>query len=161
MLLQVRPALEIESRENTRLLGERTMAGSSDLLRQGIAFILAVLTIQVFADGVSAQGKAKIEIVPILGHSTSVTSVAFSPDGARVLSGGGDGTIKLWDAAAGALVRTIEARSAWVTSVAYSPFSRSFGPGRCRQTRYRAHRCNVHGLRFSRAASSSSMALST
>jgi WD40 repeat protein len=47
--------------------------------------------------------------------------VAFSPDGARVLSGSGDHTIKLWDAATGALVRSFAGHSSWVSSVAFSP----------------------------------------
>ncbi len=55
------------------------------------------------------------------GHSGWVTSVAFSPDGARVLSGSADKTIKLWDAATGALLRTFEGHSNAVTSVAFSP----------------------------------------
>ena len=37
--------------------------------------------------------------------------MAFSPDGARVLSGSDDKTIKLWDAATGALIRTFEGHS--------------------------------------------------
>ena len=36
------------------------------------------------------------------GHSDTVSSVAFSPDGARVLSGSRDTTLKLWDASNGA-----------------------------------------------------------
>ncbi len=48
-------------------------------------------------------------------------SVAFSPDGARVLSGSGDKTLKLWDAATGALLRTFEGHSDTVISVAFSP----------------------------------------
>jgi WD40 repeat protein len=61
------------------------------------------------------------------GHAGQVSSVAFSPDGARVLSGSGgllekDHTIKLWDIATGALIRTFEGHSgSGVTSMAFSP----------------------------------------
>jgi WD40 repeat protein len=70
------------------------------------------------ADG---QDRSKIEIVPQIGHSSSVLSVAFSPDGTRLLSGGGDGTVKLWDAATGRLLRTFERHSSPVHSVAFFP----------------------------------------
>ncbi len=35
--------------------------------------------------------------VPLRGHSGGVNSVAFTPDGARAVSGSRDGTIRLWD----------------------------------------------------------------
>src|ERR1700730_8533863 len=59
-----------------------------------------------------------------LGEHSGVLSVAFSPEGARVVSGGGEedkGQLKLWNAATGALIRTFEAHSAWVNSVVFSP----------------------------------------
>jgi WD40 repeat protein len=30
-------------------------------------------------------------------HSSEITSVAFSPDGTKIISGSNDGTIKVWD----------------------------------------------------------------
>ena len=45
------------------------------------------------------------------GHTGWVTSVAFSPDGTRVLSGSADNTLKLWDAATGQLLRTFAGHS--------------------------------------------------
>jgi WD40 repeat protein len=33
-------------------------------------------------------------------HSHGVTSVAFSPDGTKIVSGSRDGTIKVWDSGA-------------------------------------------------------------
>jgi WD40 repeat protein len=42
------------------------------------------------------------------GHTSSVISVAFSPDGQYVLSGSRDGTVRIWDFKAGQTVRTIE-----------------------------------------------------
>jgi hypothetical protein len=50
----------------------------------GIVLIFALLAIALFADGGIAQGKPEVEIVPQIGHSNWVRSVAFSPDGAHV-----------------------------------------------------------------------------
>ena len=35
------------------------------------------------------------------GHTNTVISVAFSPDGKKIVTGGGDGTARIWDAAPG------------------------------------------------------------
>ena len=55
------------------------------------------------------------------GHEGSVWSVAFSPDGKNVVSGSGDGTMKLWEAGSGRLDRTLEVHKGSVSSVAFSP----------------------------------------
>jgi hypothetical protein len=57
----------------------------------------------------------------LAGHTDSVRAVAFSPDGKRVLTGSLDNTAKLWDAAIGAAVATLEGHTGPVTAVAFSP----------------------------------------
>ena len=55
------------------------------------------------------------------GHTERVTSVAFSPDGKRIVSGSGDQTLKVWDAASGQETLTLAGHTERVTSVAFSP----------------------------------------
>eukprot|EP00873_Tetraselmis_striata_P000604 jgi/Tetstr1/420868/TSEL_011941.t1 len=74
------------------------------------------------AVGLSGNPQGQLSITATLaGHSDSVNSVAFSPDGATVASGSGDTTVRLWDAASGALTATLEGHSSIVHSVAFSP----------------------------------------
>jgi len=62
-------------------------------------------------------------------HSDVVTSVAFSPDGRRLVSGGWDGLVKLWDVGKGAaspkLARVMRGEWDEVESVAFLPDGRS------------------------------------
>src|SRR5262249_52315627 len=55
------------------------------------------------------------------GHTLWVASVALSPDGRRVLSGSGDGTVRLGGAETGEGRRRIEEHTRAVTSVACTP----------------------------------------
>jgi WD40 repeat protein len=68
----------------------------------------------------AAQDKPEIEVVPQLGHTRGVTAVAFSPDGHYALSAGYDKTLRLWDIAAGRLLRKLSGHSNQVNSVAFS-----------------------------------------
>ncbi len=60
------------------------------------------------------------ELVLQMGHSSSISSVAFSSDGELLASGSADGTIKIWDVAHGQLLRTLSGQGGGVSSVAWS-----------------------------------------
>ena len=54
-------------------------------------------------------------------ESRSVTSVAYSPDGTRIVTGISDGTTRVWDAQSGRTLRELKAHTEQVNCVAFSP----------------------------------------
>ncbi len=54
-------------------------------------------------------------------HSSGVNSVAFSPDGKKIVSGSHDGTIKIWSVASGKEIATLKRKGYIVSCVAFSP----------------------------------------
>ena len=61
------------------------------------------------------------ELQTLTGYADWVSSVAFSPDGQRIVSGSGDETLKIWDANSGQELQTLKGHAAEVASVAFSP----------------------------------------
>ncbi|MEL7401069.1 MAG: hypothetical protein AAFN68_10925, partial [Pseudomonadota bacterium] len=62
------------------------------------------------------------EINRLKGHGSAVYSVSFSLDGQRIVSGGDDGTVRLWDAQTGnAIGQPLKGHEAEVHSVSFSP----------------------------------------
>jgi eukaryotic-like serine/threonine-protein kinase len=55
------------------------------------------------------------------GHSSTVLSVAFSPDGARVATSSFDSSIRLWDATSGQNTATLRGHEGAVDQVIFSP----------------------------------------
>ena len=48
------------------------------------------------------------QVFTLAGHTGSVGSVAFSPDGTRVISAADDKLVKIWNTATGVEVRILE-----------------------------------------------------
>ncbi|MFT5699878.1 MAG: WD40 repeat protein [Desulforhopalus sp.] len=64
-------------------------------------------------------------------HKSSVNSVAFSPDGNTLASGGGyeDNIIKLWDVVSGDVLHSLSGHTGSVNSVAFSPDGKTLASG--------------------------------
>ncbi|CCI12170.1 Serine/threonine protein kinase [Microcystis aeruginosa PCC 9806] len=65
----------------------------------------------------------------LTGHSDSVQSVVYSPDGRYLASGSGDKNIKISGVATGKQLRTLTGHSDTVSSVVYSPDGRYLASG--------------------------------
>lgn len=63
-------------------------------------------------------------VATLVGHTDSVMTVTYSPDGQYILTGSKDGTIKIWTAD-GQFLRTITGHQQWVNQVSFSPDSRT------------------------------------
>ncbi|MDP6636568.1 MAG: hypothetical protein QGG42_16845 [Phycisphaerae bacterium] len=68
----------------------------------------------------AAAGKAP-KVATLTGHASHVCSVAFSPDGKLLVSGGSDNTVKIWDVATRCPLGSLSGHTGSVRSVAFSP----------------------------------------
>jgi WD40 repeat protein len=91
---------------------------------RGVVFVLLVpLVVDPIAEhqGANAPGSPPAtELRRFTGHTDSVWSVAFSPDGQQAISGSYDRTLRLWDVATGRELRRFEGHTGAVLSVAFS-----------------------------------------
>ncbi|KAF9356631.1 hypothetical protein BGX26_004980 [Mortierella sp. AD094] len=64
-----------------------------------------------------------------LSHSDYVESIAFSPTGDRIASGGGDKTLRLWDVKTGACLLTLTGHTSPIQSLDFSPIEAQIASG--------------------------------
>ncbi len=63
----------------------------------------------------------KIELLrTITGHKGAVNTLAFSPDGNRLITGGADGMVNIWQVRDGKLLFSLKGHTKAVNSVAFS-----------------------------------------
>ena len=66
------------------------------------------------------QGVLVLDHIELKGHDAAVYCVRFSPDGKRIYSGGGDGTIRVWDPETGKQLRFYDAGRRAVHRMAFT-----------------------------------------
>ena len=103
-----------------------TIAASRRVVRVSLVIVL-VLYVLSSADGTGLsemQAQPSLHstnLVPQIGHYSSVMSLAYSPDGKRIASGDWDKAVRIWDADTGELVTVLLGHEAAVRALAYSP----------------------------------------
>ena len=62
-----------------------------------------------------------LNLLTLKGHTGSVLSIAFSPDGKRIVTGSSDKTVRVWDAVTAQELLTLKGHTVAVVAVAFSP----------------------------------------
>jgi WD40 repeat protein len=83
----------------------------------------------VLASGIGDSSLRGEEPKVLKGHTGQVRCVCFSPDGNTLASASVDGTIKLWDAAAGTEKATFKGHKGSVYCVCFSPDGKTLAAG--------------------------------
>jgi hypothetical protein len=73
------------------------------------------------SEGVPPDDRVGQCVLTLEGHSGEVRSACFSPDGAKIVSASGDGTVRVWNAATGECELTLEEHRGAVRSACFSP----------------------------------------
>ncbi|MET0448214.1 MAG: NB-ARC domain-containing protein [Aeromicrobium sp.] len=83
-----------------------------------------------YAHGWSSPEPSSTALESVLGsHDRRVHDLAWSPDGRRVASTGGDGVLRIWSVDDASEPRTVAGPDGWIRSVAWSPDGRRLAYG--------------------------------
>ena len=103
------------------------LSGDVDALRVGLQAVSGSLAIAAtppaqVIDGLTSAAQARgYPLFAPWRHEKPVQTVAFSPDGSRVVTASDDGTARLWDAKTGASLLTLMGHTNWVRAASFSP----------------------------------------
>ena len=89
------------------------------LARAWSLLTLAIVALLAFAP--SPALSTEPEVVAQLAHASPVSSLTLTPGGRHVVSASSDTTIKLWDTATGALIRSFQGHRAEIYALAATP----------------------------------------
>ena len=96
---------------------------------KSVLLVFSVCMLQLSWVSNSAAQDLKPELLVQTGHSSDVNSIAFSPDGKFIASGGRDSRIEIWDVATGLSLRELRGHTGPVLAVAVSPDGRMIASG--------------------------------
>lgn len=88
----------------------------------GAILVLAIVSPRCAAQDAVAQRQGTLDqsILTLRGHEQWISSVAYSPDGKRIVSGSGDDTVKVWEALTGKELLSWRTAGKGVTALALS-----------------------------------------
>jgi len=108
-------------KKRAAVISKLASAVSTQLIQHPRLFVVSIVVLLCLGGAAAWYFIAGKQLLTLRGHSKWVSSVAFSPDGNRIVTGSDDATAKVWDAQSGKELLTLSGHAGPVYSVAFSP----------------------------------------